>query len=144
MPSRRRNTRTRRKWQVRKHHSYTVFELADALAVSRATVRRMIGQGLATVDDKRPLLIRGADVNPFLKAKRTDAKRPCGPGRMFCLKCGEPQRPAPDLIEFVWNGASAGNLKGLCEVCGTIMNRRCSAARIPDVMPGLAVTMRRK
>ncbi len=143
MPIRRRNGRTRRKWQVRKHHSYTVFELADALAVSRATVRRMIKQGLVTVDDRRPLLIRGADVNAFLKAKRTDAKRPCGPGRMFCLRCGEPQRPAPDLIEFVWNGAAAGNLKGLCEVCGTIMNRRCSAQRIADAMLGQAVTMRR-
>ncbi len=137
-----RRVRPRHKTRVRKHFSYTVYEVADELAVCRNTVRRWIASGLKTVDGGRPCLITGADLNAFLEGRRKSAKRPCGPSRMFCLRCGEPRRPALGMADYVWNGRAAGNLQALCETCGTLMNRRCAYARIAETMPNLEVTVR--
>lgn len=138
----RRAARPGRGHRVRQAFNYTVFEAARELGVTRHTIRRWIKQGLNTVAGTRPLLILGIDLNAYLSDRRSAAKRPCGPGQMFCMGCREPRLPVPGLIEYIWNGRSAGNLKGLCQSCGGLMNRRCAHARLGDVMPNLTVTNR--
>src|SRR5271168_431742 len=70
--------------RVKIHFNYDVTEVAALLGVHKLTVRRWIAAGLQTTDVRRPLLVRGADLSAFLKA-RQPVKQSCQPGEFFCL-----------------------------------------------------------
>src|SRR5687768_7215949 len=112
------------------HRSYSVVELGDLLGVHKHTVRGWIGDGLPTVDGTRPVLIHGDEFQTWWSSKRTTAKRPCQPGQLYCFRCREPKAPALGMVEYTASTTSTGNLKALCETCGTMMHRR---ARLADI-----------
>lgn len=121
------------------HRSYDVGELADRLGVHKNSVRHWIRDGLPVVDGTRPVLILGSDFQAWWGKRRKAAKRPCQPGQMYCFKCREPKAPALGMLEYTPANALTGNLKALCETCGTLMHRNTRQADIPARMPGLAV-----
>lgn len=121
------------------HRSYSVVELADVMRVHRHTVRGWLKAGLPTVDGARPILILGCAFQAWWTKKRKAAKRPCPPGQMYCFKCRVPKAPALGMVEYMPTNAATGNLKALCETCGTIMHRRARLADIDAKMPGLDV-----
>lgn len=121
------------------HRSYDVGELADRLGVHKNSVRHWIKEGLPVVDGARPVLIFGRDFQAWWGKRRKAAKRPCQPGQMYCFKCREPKAPALGMVDYVATNAATGNLKALCETCGTPMHRRTRRADIAAKMPGLAV-----
>lgn len=121
------------------HRSYTAFELADLMGVHKNTVRHWIKDGLPLVDGARPALICGSDFQSWWNKRRKAAKRPCQPGQMYCFKCREPKRPALGMVEFAATNALTGNLKALCETCGTLMHLRTRQGDIAARMPGLDV-----
>lgn len=121
------------------HRSFSVFELADLLKVHRNTVRQWIKDGLPVLDGARPILILGSEFQDWWGNRVKARKRPCQPGEMFCFKCREPKAPALGMVEFAATNAATGNLKALCETCGTLMHRRTRLADIAARMPGLDV-----
>lgn len=121
------------------HWSYTARELADRLGVHKNSVRHWINNGLPVVDGTRPALILGAEFQTWWKKRCTATKRPCQPGQMYCFKCREPKRPALGMVDYVATNAATGNLKALCETCGTAMHRRTRLDDIDAKMPGLDV-----
>ena len=121
------------------HRSYTVHELAERLDVHKNTVRQWIKGGLPVVDGTRPVLILGSDFQAWWGKQRKAAKRPCQPGQMYCFKCREPKAPAFGMVDYVAANAATGNLKALCETCGTMMHRRTGLGDIAARMPGLDV-----
>lgn len=121
------------------HRSYTAFELADLLGVHKNTVRHWIKDGLPLVDGARPILICGSDFQAWWGKRQKAAKRPCRPGQMYCLKCRAAKAPALGMVEYVATNAITGNLKALCETCGTMMHRRTRLDGIAARMPGLDV-----
>ena len=64
------------------HRNYTVEDVAAVFGVHRNTVREWVKRGLPTSDDRRPMLILGADLVAFLRARRVKNKRTCQPGEM--------------------------------------------------------------
>src|SRR5277367_862590 len=82
--------------RVKIHFNYDVTEVAALLGVHKLTVRRWIAAGLQTTDVRRPLLVRGADLSAFLKA-RQPVKQSCQPGEFFRYIC-----------KVCWNVASGG------------------------------------
>jgi excisionase family DNA binding protein len=86
--------------RVKIHFNYDVTEVAALLGVHKLTVRRWIAAGLQTTDVRRPLLVRGADLSAFLKA-RQPVKQSCQPGEFFCLSCRAPKRPAGDMADYL-------------------------------------------
>jgi len=122
------------------HRSYSTTELASVLGVHKHTVRNWIRDGLPTVDGARPILILGSNLQAWWKRQRAAAKRPCQPGQLYCCKCREPKPPALGMVEYVATNAATGNLKALCEACGSLMHRRTRLADIAARMPGLEVT----
>jgi helix-turn-helix protein len=124
---------------VKKHRLYLIGELAEALGVHKNTIRAWLNDGLCSVDGRRPMMFRGADIIAFLIKRRDKAKRPCPPGTMYCLRCRNPRGPAPGVVDCYRTNSSSCNLQAQCEACGAIMNRRVALDNISAVMPGIAV-----
>lgn len=121
------------------YRSYDVGELADRLDVHKNTVRDWIKRGLPVVDGTRPVLILGSDFQQWWGKRRKAAKRPCQPGQMYCFKCREPKAPALGMVDYVASNAATGNLKALCETCGTAMHQSIRLTNLATRMPGLDV-----
>jgi hypothetical protein len=125
---------------VKIHRSYTVEEVAKLLGKHKNTVRNWIKNGLATIDEKRPLLILGHDLVEFIKKRRAKNKQSCKPGQLYCVRCRVPKFPAGDFAEYSPVTEKFGNLIALCPDCDSIMNRLVSLARIKEVCGNLDVT----
>lgn len=122
------------------HRSYTVEEIARLYGLHRNTVRSWLkGGGLAAIDGGRPVLVQGKGLRAFLEARRTSAKRPCPAGTLYCFKCREPRPPALGMADFIVGKAGAGNLRALCEACGSTMHRRTRLEAVAVVLPGIPV-----
>jgi len=128
--------------RVKIHRPYTVEELASALDLHKHTVRRWTKSGLNPIDGRRPMIFRGADVVEFLQKRRTERKRPCGPGQIYCFKCRAPKEPAGAMADLELTGPSSGQLVGICPSCGTMMYRRVNPARMERIRGNLEVTVR--
>lgn len=126
---------------VKIHRSYTVDETATVCGVHRNTVRQWIKMGLPILDAQRPVLMQGGVLRRFLEARRTQNKRPCLPGQMYCLRCRAPQHPAGDMADYEALTPTQGNLVGICPVCDLIMNRRVSFSKLLEVAGNLNVTL---
>ena len=124
---------------VKIHHSYTVDEAARLMRAHKNTIRNWIRQGLPVLPGCRPALIHGAELKAFLQKRRLSAKQACGPGRLYCLKCRAPQRPAEAMVDFLQTRPASGMLRAICGCCGTLMHRRVRSSEIDAVMPGIRV-----
>jgi hypothetical protein len=124
---------------VKMHRSYSAGELAARLGVHKNTVRFWQREGLAPIDEGRPVLFHGAAVRDFLKRRNAGRKRPCPPGTLYCFRCREPRQPALGMVDFVETQPGTGNLRALCGTCETIMHRRARREKLRTVLPGIAV-----
>lgn len=137
MPARRFNPRL-----AKLHRAYSVQELAALLGAHPHTVRGWIKVGLPTIDRSRPVLIHGSEFQDWWAKRRKVAKRPLQPGQFYCLKCREPRPPALGMVEYVVINDATGNLRAMCETCGTMMHRRARMTAIASIMSGLDVQHR--
>jgi hypothetical protein len=124
---------------VKLNRNYDVTQLAACCGVHRNTVLNWREAGLEPIDSARPILFHGSVVRAFLKQSNAKRKQPCGPGRLYCFRCRQPRRPALGFVEYVVLTARAGNLKGICETCETVMHRKICRAELLAKMPGIEV-----
>jgi hypothetical protein len=125
---------------VKKHRNYSVEDISRLFDVHKNTVRNWLRDGLATIDDRRPMLVLGHDLSRFLQARRQKAKQTCGPGRIYCVACRMPKVPALKMAEYVPGGRQAGNLRGICPDCERLIYRRVNPAKIEVVRGDLEIT----
>ena len=125
---------------VKIHRSYTVEEVAWLLGKHKNTVRKWVKDGLATIDNKRPMLILGHDLVAFIQARREKNKQSCKPGELYCVRCRLPRFPADDMADYEPVTEKFGNLIAICPDCDSIINRRVSLARIGEVCGNLDIT----
>ncbi len=126
---------------VKIHRNYTVDEVANLFSVHENTVRSWVKGGLATNDDKRPMLILGSDLKHFLQAKRKSKKRKCLPFEIYCVRCRLPQLPAENMVDYEPINCSMGRLIGLCPSCGGIINKYFNIARLEQIQDKLDITL---
>ncbi len=123
------------------HRNYTVEEVAQLFSVHKNTVRIWIKDGLATVDQKRPLLIRGSSLREYLQDKRTATKQKCQSYEIYCLRCRAPQRPAENMVDYEIINVTTGRLIGLCPHCNNIINKYLRIDQLEDIQGKLDITL---
>jgi hypothetical protein len=97
---------------------------------------------LAPIDGQRPTVVRGEEIRRFLGDRRMRAKRPCGPGRIYCLPCRSPKVPAGNIGECVVTSDSTGMLQGICPDCNRMIYRRVNLRKLDAVCGELDITIR--
>lgn len=115
------------------HRNYTVEEIAILYAVHKNTVRSWIKDGLQKIDQRRPILIAGADLRSYWQNKRVSRKRKCLTYEIYCVRCRIPQRPAENMADYEPLIADTGRLTGLCPDCGGIINKFVKFARLDEI-----------
>jgi hypothetical protein len=125
---------------VKTHRNYSVEDIARLFGVHKNTVRTWLKQGLATIDDRRPMLILGRELSRFLQERRQKAKQSCGPGRIYCVACRAPKVPAGQMADCTIVSALAGNLCGICPDCNRLIYRRVNLAKIEAIRDELEIT----
>ena len=123
------------------HRNYTVEEVANLFSVHKNTVRAWIKNGLATNDDKRPVLILGSELKNYLQEKRQNNKNKCRVFEIYCVRCRVPQLPAENMVDFEPLNLISGRLIGLCPNCGCIINKFFSIAKLDQVKDKLDITL---
>jgi excisionase family DNA binding protein len=126
--------------RVKVHRNYTVEEAAGLLGIHKNTVRLWVKTGLPVIADRRPILILGRDLAPFLQARRIRNKQRCQPGEIYCVRCRVPQLQAGDMAEYQPITEKCGNLAAICPACESMMNRRVSMAKLEQVRGKLDIT----
>ena len=126
---------------VKTHRNYTVEEIASLFHVHRNTVREWVKQGLPTCDDRRPMLILGAELSEFLQARRLKNRQTCSPGELYCVRCRAPRVPAGNMADYQPKTASLGNLIGICPRCNCMMNRRVNVSKLEHIRGSLDITL---
>ena len=125
---------------VKIHRNYTVEEAARLLSIHKNTARQWIRSGLPTIDDKRPILIRGRELIAFLKIRRAGRKQPCQAGQMYCVRCHSPQFPAAGMVDYRPLNGRVVNVRGICPNCNSMMHRCVSIARIEQFIEKADIT----
>lgn len=111
------------------HRTYDVSETATLYGCHRNTVHNWLRNGLPAIDDHRPTLIHGTDLNAFHAARRAQGKRPCGPGMIYCAPCRTPQRPREGTVTIDRVASNLWTVRGECPNCGRRMSQRVGAVR---------------
>ena len=125
---------------VKTHRNFTVGDIADLFGIHKNTVRGWVKAGLATSDDKRPMLILGHDLKAFLQGRRAKNKQICKPGEMYCVGCRAPKFPAADMADYSPVTEKFGNLIAICPDCNSIMNRLVSLAKLGQVRGNMDIS----
>jgi hypothetical protein len=85
--------------------------------------------GLQKIDPQQPYLVFGQDLIDFLNARNKSKKSPCKIDQLFCCKCQNPQRPKNNVVSININNCRT-NILGLCEICGTKINKTISPQKV--------------
>lgn len=119
--------------RVKQGVTYEVAEAAKLLDVHRNTVRRWLKEGLQAIDDRRPLLIHGADLKAFLAERRKQRRQTCRLGEFYCFRCRAPRPPWGKTADLSYRNEKIARLASLCSVCETPMHRTVRCADLPEL-----------
>lgn len=124
------------------HRNYTVEEVARLLQVNRQTVWKWLKVGLRAIDDRRPILVLGAELRGFLRERRAKRKHPTPPGMIYCVGCRQPRPPAGNMVDYIPLSPTSGNFQGICPICDAMIYRRINLGKIEEVRGNLEVTFK--
>jgi hypothetical protein len=136
MPSKKQKTTRRRRYPANRIKQSCIYDLADIaklLGVHGNTVRHWLKDGLAAIDNRRPILVQGAVLKAFVKERQRARRQKCQPGEFFCFRCRAPRKPWADMADLAVRTEKIANLTALCSVCETVMNKTIRWADAPKI-----------
>lgn len=125
------------------HRSYTVEEIAELFSVHKNTVRAWLKSGLPICDDRKPMLILGAELRVFLQVKKSKRKQRCHPWEMYCVRCRKPQTPFGGMADYVIANDGRGRLIALCPECEGGLNKYINLSAIEALSVKLEIVLPR-
>jgi hypothetical protein len=123
------------------HRSYSVDDVSRLFKIHKNTVRNWLRQGLEPIDDQRPTLVRGQELQHFLAKRRSRSKQTCGPGRLNFLPCRAPKTPAGNIADCIQTGETTATLEGICPDCIRMIYRRVNPQKLNAVRGDLEITV---
>ena len=121
--------------------SYAIPEIAELFALHPNAVRRWMKEGLRRIDGQKPHLVHGSNLIDFLAQRQKERKRRCKPGEMFCCRCRAPRLPRRGTVTIDTVNARHSMIRGICELCGTKMNRGVLTERVADAEAAFNLTV---
>jgi hypothetical protein len=116
--------------KINPQRCYSVSEIAKKQMRHKRTVQSWIANGLPVLDkNRRPYLVLGADLMEFLKMKQQSRKLELKEHEIYCVKCRAARNGRPESLELLSTGKALGPnakqliLRGVCEECGTVIQR---------------------
>ena len=122
------------------HRCYDVDEVMKLYDCHRNTVYNWMKHGLRPIDDHYPILFHGSSLNEFHLTRRSRNKRPCGPGQIYCVSCGEAQDPAGGMVECAVRTPLTWAVSAICPGCGRLIHRIVGKAQLADFEASWPVT----
>ncbi len=127
---------------ISKDRVYTFKLAARIVGVSEATFRKWPDKGLKVIKEKRPFLVRGADLIEFLEKRQAANKQPMTKTQFFCMRCKAPRDPLGGVIAYSPTTVLTGRISGLCTFCGGKIGRFCKSSDLENL--GATLTVSRK
>lgn len=121
---------------------YRVEEAAEVSGVSPRTIRNWIADGLPALDGERPMLIRGDDLQDYIKGTRASRKVRTAPDEFYCLACQKARKAAGDFADCTVKDGRA-MLTAMCAVCENVVHKPVSVAHIANLERLLDLTITR-
>lgn len=118
---------------------YIYKQAARIIGVSEATFRKWPKQGLRVITDKRPFLVRGADLIEFLQKRQTASLKPTTKTQCFCMRCKMPREFRERAATYTPQSNLTGRLSGLCAECGCKIGRFCKGADVAELAALLVI-----
>ena len=113
--------------------TYSIPEVCQMINRSERTVRQMIANGLTTIDDKRPTLIRGTNLIDFLLRENDKNRCPTEFLQFYCMHCRQARIPKGKNVWFLRENPISPNLCGICPVCGCKMHKAYKVSDVPQL-----------
>gem|GEM_PF-1771924 len=120
--------------RIRSHRPYTITSLAELFEINPATVRRWIkkdGLDTAVTSWERPIILSGAMIKGWMKARQRAKRQPCAANEVYCVGCKLPRRIHFETLQIIQHKAKTLTVRGGCIECGLTIQRFGSVANRP-------------
>ena len=118
---------------IKRTVSYSTNEICSLFGIHKRTVHQWYKDGLQRIDDRKPYLVHGSELKRFLKARNNKRKQKCAVNELYCCKCRKPQKSWEGLVDIKVLNNKSVLIMGICEVCGTKINKLFSVKNLDRV-----------
>ncbi len=135
-------TKKKRKYNTRlikQTLSYSTQEIAGLFGLHKRTVQEWYAQGLPRIDDRKPFLVRGANLKEFLDTRQGNRKRRCQPNEFYCFKCRGPHASWENVIDIKFLNEKRLLLAGLCVQCTMPVYKFASVRKFEELQKTFVV-----
>lgn len=124
---------------IKLNYAYRLEKIADLYGIGKRTVYYWLKEGLQIVEGIYPYLVKGSELKRFLDKKQQDRKTKLAENEFFCTKCRQARKPLNNVVSLKYSGKTIGRgikdfaIQGICEVCGTKLNRISNENKLIEV-----------
>lgn len=126
--------------KIKTRESYLTKGICELLGVHPRTVQAWIKEGLKTINEQKPFLIMGYDLKEFLDEKNTKRKHRLEKNEFYCTKCRHGVRSTDNDVWLEISDYTIGKegfnaliIKGVCENCGSRLNRFSHTGKLDEI-----------
>jgi hypothetical protein len=112
------------------HWCYTIEDVCMLYNVHSNTIYNWIADGLRPIDDLKPRVFRGAELNRFHKERRESKRHKLKPGELLCTSCKRPRYPRPCSIRLTPSCIGAACVQARCSACDGPLFRNLGSAEL--------------
>jgi len=125
---------------IKKRESYSFKQISELLCVHQRTVQAWKQEGLKTINDSKPFLVMGYDLQEFLNQKQQNRKCTLQENEFYCMKCRKAVKSLNNEVcievstkTIGKHGFKALTVKGYCEFCNSLVNKFSHEGKLEEI-----------